>query len=213
MQVKISKHSFSYWGDLHSAEWFEKNRSKLPEVWEGIEEIVWDGEDWIDVPGDHKIKNYKGIKSFRTYMTWENKYVAAVKNLIDVFGMERIAICYKKYIRVKEKIKLNVSSNEVYHNIDCGYMFQLSRKDIYDLIRSYDGKKSSGFIFEILLRFGIRGVITPFVLRDADDRNTRIYVSDNLYIYGKSGKLTSLDQLKIPKGLNVRRFTRGFPYG
>ena len=51
------------------------------------------------------------------------------------------------------------------------------------------------------------------VLRDADDRNTRIYVSDNLYIYGKSGKLTSLDQLKIPKGLNVRRFTRGFPYG
>ena len=146
-------------------------------------------------------------------MTWENKYVAAVKNLIKVFGMERIAICYKKHIQVKENIRLNVSSNEVYHNIDCGYMFQLSRKDIYDLIRSYDGKKSSGFIFEILLRFGIRGVIAPFVLRDADDRNTRIYVSDNMYIYGKSGKLTSLDQLTIPKGLNVRRYTRGFPYG
>ena len=223
MQVKISKHSFSYWGDLHSDEWFQKNRSKLPDVWEGIEEIgwdghkpfniIWNGEDWIDVPGDYKIKNYKGIKSFRTYMTWENKYVAAVKNLIKVFGMERIAICYKKYIRVRENIRLNVSSNEVYHNIDCGYMFQLSRKDIYDLIRSYDGKKSSGFIFEILLRFGIRGVIAPFVLRDADDRNTRIYVSDNMYIYGKSGKLTSLDQLTIPKGLNVRRYTRGFPYG
>ena len=115
---------------------------------------------------------------------------------------------------LREYVKsLNVSSNEVYHNIDCGYMFQLSRKDIYDLIRSYDGKKSSGFIFEILLRFGIRGVIAPFVLRDADDRNTRIYVSDQMYIYGKSGKLTSLDQLTIPKGLNVRRFTRGFPYG
>ena len=60
MQVKISKHSFSYWGDLHSDEWYEKKRSKLPEVWEGIEEIgwdghksfnvVWNGEEWIDVP-------------------------------------------------------------------------------------------------------------------------------------------------------------------
>lgn len=106
MQVKISKHSFSYWGDLHSGEWFNENMPKLPEVWTGIEEIGWDGhkpfnvvrdgDDWITVPEDYKIKNYKGIKSFRTYMTWENKYVAAVRNLIKVFGMERIAICYKK---------------------------------------------------------------------------------------------------------------------
>ena len=208
MTIKIAKYPFKYWGDLHSQEWFAENRDKIPEIWTGIYDVGWNGPKETSLK-----KEYKGIYSFQKYLTFENKYVAMVKNLIEVFRIKRVAICYKNKLDIIGDIKVNISSNEIYNNVNCGLMFQLTRQDIYTLIKSYSGERGADFIFELLLRLGIRGIIVPFVLRDFNNRKTRIYVSDDMYIFAQSKELTSIEQLTIPKGLNVHRYTKGFPYG
>lgn len=191
MKIKISRFSFDYWGDLYANEWNPQN--PLPSLWENIDEIGTSDD--------------KRVLTFKQYYSVENKYVEVIKHLIHVFKIKQLALSYRSYFLIDDKLKLLISTNERYHGIDAGFLFSINADEISRMVFDLTSNSPSFFTVELLVRLGLRRKLWPCVLCDANDRrNTQIIIPNMMYLYAESPNLKSLKQLSLPKGINVHEY-------